>query len=378
MDQRPPPPITIQGGPSGTVHVLSPDAASLDTVEGASDDVGAGPGRGRRLTSLLVAAAVGFGAATLLAERRQSTLDASPAGVLSLDLALQEPHFSSDLVESGGGAAVQAVVVLRNTGPRTIALESAELPGTGFAADDVAGRRVTPDSTTSVRLLRPIRCDDLAPLGSVGPLVVRATTGAGPRSTELRMETQSVAMSVHFARAACGLMAPGNSMVAVDVPPTRIAGDRAEVGIELSSTSRAPLVLRSLEVPAGLRVAGLRDEQGRAVTLPLRLPPGDYDPPTDPMRGRGPAQRLVAVVEVADCSALAEPSQDEMYVPLFHGTVTDERGRSSLEGVDDAFGGFGPGGSQWGDPSVLTRLRASACPVREPSLTTVPPASTQG
>jgi hypothetical protein len=219
-----------------------------------------------------------------------------------------------------------------------------------------------------------VRCDDLAPLGKIGPLQVRATTGAGTSTTELRMDTQGIAFSVHFARAACGLPAPGQSLIAIDAPPTRVVGDRAEVGFGLSNASRAPLVLQSLELPAGLRLVALRDAEGGAVVLPLRLPPGDYDPPTQPMLGRGPVQRLLAVVEVADCAALPARTQDQMYVPLFLATTTDERGRSQGEAPDDFYGGMGPGGSHWGDATVVDRLRASSCPVREPALTTTPPA----
>lgn len=369
MDPRPPPPVTIEGGPGWT---LDPDLR--ETVDGApGDDVSARPGRGRQVTALLVAAALGFGAANLLAERRQNALEDSPDGVLSIDLAVQEPQYTSDLVARGDGVAVQATVVLRNTGPRTVALESAELVGTGYAADDLAGRRMAPDGSTSVRLLRPVRCDDLAPLGAVGPLRVRATTGAGTRITELRLDAQGIVWSAGFAGAACGLAPPGQSLVAIDTPSTSVVGDRAEVGFALSSAARTPLLLQSLELPPGLRLVALQDAEGGDVTLPLRLPPGDYDPPTQPMRGRGPERRLVAVMEVADCAALPERTQDQTYVPLFQATATDEQGRSEGERRDDFHGGYGPGGGGWGDPAVVDRLRDSACPVRESALSTVPP-----
>jgi hypothetical protein len=370
VDPRPPPPVTIAGGPGWTV-----DPDLRETLEGApDDDVSARPGRGRQVTALLLAAALGFGVASVLAERRQSSLEDSPEGVLSLNLAAQEPQFAADLVARDSGVAVQATVVLRNTGPRTVALESVKLIDTGYAADDVAGRRIAPDGSTSVRLLRTVRCDDLAPLGAVGPLRVRATTGAGTRTTQVRMETQVIATSHGFARAACGLAAPGQSLVAIDTPTSSVVGGRAEVGFELSNASRAPLVLQSLELPAGLRLVALQDAGGGDVTLPLRLPPGDYDPPTQPMLGRGPARRLIAVVEVADCAALPERTQDQMYVPPFQATVTDERGRRDGERPDALYGGFGPGGSQWGDPTVVDRLREGVCPERESALTTNPPA----
>lgn len=137
MDPRPHPQVTITGGPGWT---LDPDVGEIS--EGAPDgDVRARPGRGRQVTALLLAATLGFAAASLLAERRRSLLEDSPEGVLSLDLAAQEPSFTSELVASHDGFAVQATVVLRNTGPRTVALETAELGTTGYAADDVAGRR---------------------------------------------------------------------------------------------------------------------------------------------------------------------------------------------------------------------------------------------
>lgn len=137
-----------------------------------------------------------------------------------------------------------------------------------------------------MRLLRPVRCNDL---GAVGALRVRATTGAGKRTTALRIGSETVAVSAGFAAAACGLTPPGQSLVAIDTPPTNIVGNRAEVGFELSGASKLPLLLTSLQLPPGLRFVALRDAEGGEVTLPLRLAPGDYDPPTQPMAGRGPA-----------------------------------------------------------------------------------------
>jgi hypothetical protein len=358
VDPRPPPPVTITGGPG---WALAPHAR--ETVEaGSDDDLSTRWSRGRQVTALLLAAALGFVAASLLAERRQSALEDSPQGVLSLDLAAQEPQFTSDLVALDEGAAVQTAVVLRNTGPRTVSLESVELGTTGYAADDVTGRRMAPGSTTAVRLLRPVRCDDLAPLGAIGPLEVRATTGAGPRMTRLRMDMQMIEPSQGFARAACGLAPPELSLVAIDAPAAGVVGGRAEVGFELSNASKAPLVLTSLELPAGLRLVTLQDADARPVVLPLRLPAGDYDPPTQPMLGRGAAQRLVAVIEVADCAAMPGRTQDDMYVPLFSAAVTGEGSRVELEGRDGAYGGFGPGSSQFGDPMVVHRLRERVCP----------------
>jgi hypothetical protein len=367
VDTRPPPPITIEGGPGWTT-----DPTSGDTIVTEPDDAAPGrPGRRRQVTALLLAAALGFGAATLLAERRQSVLDASPDGVLSLDVASREPQFSPDLVELDGGLAVQATVQLRNTGPRDIALEAVELEGTGFAAVDVAGRRLAADRVTAVQLLRAVRCEDLAPLDSVGPLRVRATTGAGPRTAELRLGTQEFGFSASFARAACGLLSPDQSLVAFETAPAVVSGGRAEVRVALSSASSSALVVQSLELPPGLRLASLTGVEGTDVTLPLRLPPGDYDPPTQPMLSRGQEQSLVAVLEVADCAALPARAA-EQYLPLFQAAVTDERGRS--QGATDGFyGGFGVGGTAWGDPAVVDRLRASSCPARESALTTVPP-----
>ncbi len=351
MDPRPPaPPVTITDGRGRTL-----DPVRSESVDDASDEPGALPRRGRRVTSLVLAAALGFGAATLLAEQRQRTLVGSPDGVLSLDLGPQEPSTYGDLVPYDDGLAVQATVLLRNTGPRVITLEAAALGATGFAADDVAGRQMSSGGSTSVRLLRKVRCDDLPARDPVGPLQVRARTGAGLRSTALRIDTQGFAGSARFAAAACGRSSPLESLITMDIPPISVVGGRAEVGFELSSASSSPLLVRSLQLHPELRLVALQDTDGAEVGLPLRLAPGDYDPPTPPMDGRGPVQRLVAVVELTDCAAPAAGTQD---APLFQATVTDRQGRSGPAEL----GAPSAGSIAWGDPTVVERLRDSACP----------------
>jgi hypothetical protein len=368
VDTRPPPPITIEGGPGWTT-----DPTSGDTIVAEPDDAAPGrPGRRRQVTALLLAAALGFGAATLLAERRQSVLDASPDGVLSLDVASREPQFSPDLVELDGGLAVQATVQLRNTGPRDIALEAVELEGTGFAAVDVAGRRLAarPGDGGAAAACGPLRGPRAAGLGG---------SAAGPRDDGRRSAHRRAAAG-HPGVRASRRASPGRpadccrrtSPWSRSRPrrPSSAAG-RAEVRVALSSASSSALVVQSLELPPGLRLASLTGVEGTDVTLPLRLPPGDYDPPTQPMLGRGQEQSLVAVLEVVDCAALPARAA-EQYLPLFQAAVTDERGRS--QGATDGFyGGFGVGGTAWGDPAVVDRLRASSCPARESALTTVPP-----
>ncbi len=178
-------------------------------------------------------------------------LQDSAEGVLSLDLGPQPSSWESDLVPYDGGLAVHATLVLRNTGPRAVGLETVELGDTGYAADDVAGRRMSSGGTTSVRLLRRVRCDDLPALEPVGPLRVRAMTGAGMRTTSLRMDTEGVGRSSRFAAAACGRAGPLQSFIPMDTPPVTVTGDRAEVGFELSNASSSPLLLQSLQVRPG-------------------------------------------------------------------------------------------------------------------------------
>ena len=365
MDPRPPPPVTIEGGPGWQL-----DRAARETGDQVVDD---GPparfrGVGRQAVALLLAGAVGFGAASLLAERRLSALRASPEGVLSLELGADGAGLDGELVTSSDGVlSSQTSVLLHNTGPRTIVLEDAELVGTGYRAEDLGERHVPADGRTTVQLLSPIRCDQPRQIGPPGPLRVRAATGAGSRTVELRMDASGLGFGVGLAAAACGEATAGSALVVNEPSSSLVDGRQARVPFELSNASASPIVLQELRLPAGLELAGLTNVDGDPVPLPLTLPPGDYDPPVEPFLGRGPARQLVAVVELTDCGPLRElPGDEGLFLPLFEAVVTDVKGRS---GDQDATSGFGPGHTSWGDPAVLDRLRRAACGPSQAPLT---------
>lgn len=348
--------MTIEGGSGWQL-----DAGPRDALDSGGDPAPPSPraGRGRQLGALALAAALGFAAATALAEQRQTRLADSDEGVLSLDAGGAHLDRAPQLVRSSDGSpAVLLTVRLRNTGPRPVALDAVELVDTGFVAEDVAGRRVDAGGRTAVRLLHAVRCEALPEDRPPGPLRIRATTGAGSQTAELRIDILGLGFSREFLRASCGLSPPGQSLVALQRTPAHVVGDRIRVTSELSNASAAPLLLQSLRLPAGLGLVGLHDRAGEELALPLVLPPGDYDPPTEPFRGRGPAQVVVATLEVQDCAALLAAADSDVYHPLFDGTVTDAAGRDP----DGRYGAFGVGSSAWGDGSVVERIRGTACP----------------
>jgi hypothetical protein len=354
VEQRPPP-VTIEGGSGWQL-----DGGARETLEAQPTPTAAPSGRGRRLASLALAAAVGFGAASVLAEQRQRARDDSPEGVLALDVALQGADDGGSLVTTNDGAlAVTTSVVLRNTGPLPVTLDGAELLGTQFRSDDLAGRRMAAEGGQSVVVLaRPVDCDALGGTPPSGRLRVRARTEAGTRTVELRVPSQGVSVADEVARSACGLSPPEQALVVMDSAPF-VRDGRATVTVELSNASATALLVDDVRPQDGLRLLGLRDAT-TGEPLPLVLPAGDFDPPVDAFQGRGPSRTLVAVLEVADCSRVERTEQD-VYSPLLQATV---RANGSLRRATTAWGG---------DPSVVDRLRRASCPQLVGSLAEDPP-----
>jgi hypothetical protein len=306
-----------------------------------------------------------------VADQRLRTLQEGDDGVLSLDVAPASLESPGELVTADDGTpAVVVSVTLRNTGPLPVALESATIVGTGYRAEDVAGRRVPSRDRTVVRLVRPIRCADEEEAVRPGPLRVEATTGAGPQTADLRIDVQSLAYTADVVRSACGKTAPSQALTALDTASAEVSGGQARVRTELSNASATPILLTAVQTAQGLRLVAIEDDQGRPVDLPIELPPGDYDPPVEQFLGRGPARLLTFVVEVVDCAALPPPGTQDQFFPLFEATVTAPPGVEAPE--RQMF--YGPQGPGWGDPRLADRLRALTCPpARESQLAPVPP-----
>lgn len=359
--------MTIEGGPGWQLGLSTDDGADGDGARDA-DTLGTEPGpadapawgRGRQLAALAVAAAVGFAAATVLAETRLQTLRDGPEGVLSLDVVVESVEGTSLVSSVRSQAAVVSSVVLRNTGPNDVALDAAELIGTGFVAEDLEGRRLPPGGRTVLRLLRAVDCSALDPTPPPGPLRVEATTGAGQRTVDLRVAAD-LAFADEQARAACGQVDPAMALIVLDSPPM-LTGTTVRVSAELSNASVSPLLVSDLRPLLGLRIVATTDQQGRPARLPLELPPGDYDPPTDPFSGRGSLRVLVVELAVEDCALLpARGTQHMGFGPVLEAAVTSSDGSRR-------------GGTGWGDGRVLDDLRRTSCPpARESQLAPVPP-----
>lgn len=351
MERRPAPEVTIEGGPGWQLAHPATGRAD-DDVTGPGDPAPPrSPGRRWWPTSdwrgLALAVAVGFVTATALAEVRLTTLRESDDGVLSLEVRLETVDYSSMLItDADGRPAVSTSVVLHNTGPRPVALERAELLGTDYRSDDLAGRRVQPGDQAVVPLLRRVDCGDTSRSPAPGPLQVEGTTGAGPRTVELRMSTDVLGIHDHQVRRACGQASQLEALQVVEHAP-QVDGATAVLSAELSNGSAEPLVVQQVRTRPGLRLVRLEDGAGQPLALPLELPPGDFDPPTDPYEARGQAQEVAVVVAVDDCTVLPAPRADGVFVPLVDAVVGEHVGAASSWG---------------GDPTVVLRLWQAACP----------------
>lgn len=327
-----------------------------DDVTGAGDPPPRAPWRrwwpagGWRGAALAVA--IGFVAATALAEVRLATLRESDDGVLSLEVRLETVDYSSMLIaDTAGRPAVSTSVVLRNTGPRPIALDRAELQGTDYRSDELAGRRVQPGDSAVVPLLRRVDCGDTSRSPAPGPLQVQGTTGAGARTVELRMSTDVLGIHDDQVRRACGQASQVEALQVVE-HAAQVDGATAVLPAELSNGSAEPLVVQQVRTRPGLRLVRVQDGAGQPLALPLELPAGDFDPPTDPYEGRGQARAVAVVVEVEDCTVLQAPDEQGVLFPLVDAVVGEHAGAAS---------------SWASDPSVALRLWQAACPPLSPT-----------
>lgn len=344
MDARPPPPVTINGGPG-----WSPDGPHETLGEADEPPQGRSPswlGR-HRIGGLALATAAGFALATGLAELRMTTIEESAEGVLSLEIRVE-----SNSSNFGGGDVVAAAdgrlslatsVLIHNTGPRPVALERAELLGTTYGSDELRGRRVADGEESIIVLMRSIDCARLDRTPTPGPLRVHATTGAGTRTVDLRMNTAIVQAHDEQARGYCGQNEPGAALL-VQEQRAILDGAVLVIGLSVSNMSARPLSVERLITVPGLRVAGVTSRDSAPVALPLRLEPGDFDPPVDPFLGRGPEVEVAVRLEIEDC-AVYRPPTPNTFEPA--ATVQVTGGRLAH--------GLGT------DPAVLERLSEVAC-----------------
>lgn len=339
MDARPPPPVTIESG-SGRSQDGRPD------LLGAEDE----PLRDERswldrhrLGGLALAAIAGFALATGLADLRTTTLEESAEGALSLEVHLESrirPHIAAT---ADGRRALATSVSIRNTGPHPVAFERAELLGTPYRSDDLRGRRVASGAESVVVLLRSIDCSRLDSTPVPGPLRVHATTGAGIRSVDLRMSADLLQFQDDQVRAACGRNDPDEALFVQDGRDS-VDGASLVIDLALRNASARPLSVERLVIAPGLRVADVTSRGRAPVTLPLRLEPGDFDPPVDPVFGSGPEVELSVRLEIADCG-------------LFRPSSPDDTGPSVLVWVTGGRHGHAFGN----DPVLLHRWRNAAC-----------------
>ena len=348
--------MTIEGGPG---WVLDPAPGEL-AGETLGEDAGpprtprwSTPDARRTAVAVLAALAVGAGSATLVADWRTDRLLESDAGALSLEVVSSEnvAHYGFGRTQEGR-AAMAVQLDVRNTGPRTVALEHVVVEGTGFVAEGVRGRRVQPGEVARLALLRPVRCTDLPdphrePESASSALVVRAVTEAGQQEQRLPGAVEGWLTGRHLDRQACGETLPSDAVHQLQ-SREYFRGGAVELHVQLANTSRHDLVLTSAWTAAGLGLQVLDGSGGAPLPMPVRLPGGDFSEPRDPMSGPLEAVALVLRVSVVDCGLLpvSAPPYDGGS-PLVELDVASET-LSQVTGLGDLY-------------SVLPRLRGPAC-----------------
>ena len=331
--------MTITGGPGWVVD--APGAAAGRDVSGAERR----PARPRLQFGLALAAAfvVGFAAPHVLSGERRASVSGSAEGQLSL--AVDVPSGPDYVTDADGRLAVQLSLVVRNTGPADVVLESA---GAGeLEADGVQGRNVRADGRTRVSLVRAVDCARLPPAAEpVGPLVVRARTAGGTRETRLPLEDGPGSRFAQRLREACGQVPP-EAALDLGVEVVTLDGDAARLPLELRNTSARDVVVTDVQPREGLLLE-LLDAGGAPVVLPLRLPAAEYPTPRPPDElATSSPTRLVAVLRRTSCDALPEDggATDR---PLLELSVADGDAAAPVP--------FGVGAR------LLQRLTETACP----------------
>lgn len=349
--------MTIEGGPGWQLEDVPADAIGVaDGPERAPvlpPRAAALLARRAPLLAVVVAAAVGFGSATLLADWRTDTLGESDARTLSLEVTPVADGGDGGFGRDRDGRLVRTVpLTVRNTGPREIALDRVWLDGTEWRSEDASGRRLAPRGRARVVLLRPIDCDRLPEPARDGPgpapsAVVRAVTDAGVREHRATAVVDAWTLSGEPDRRACGVLPAEEAVVSQELGE-RVVGQGVDVGVQLGNASRYDVEVTGVTVPAGTAVQVL-DEAGLApLPLPLRLPAGQFAGPREPFQEELRWLPVTLRLTVLDC-ALLSPTRSVL-----------DRGRAHI-GLDVA-SELGSGATDLLDgEGLLYRLRSERC-----------------
>ena len=341
MAERPPPPVTIEGGPGWQLDVVDGETLGEDAPPRPL------PRPPRWLAVPVVSALVGAVVTAAVLDWRTDRLGEGDAGLLSLEATGVDDVRYYDLVEDERGRlSTVPVLAVRNTGPRDVELREVSLPGTEFAAEGVEGLRIRASSSVRVVLVRAVDCDrpraDTVPTG----LHVRALTEAGERERRLPVSLGSFAVSDDASQAACGRLGPG----ALQVLEQEVAYEdgRLRMDVELRNPSAEEVVVRAVRTAAPGLAVELLEPDGTPLQLPVTLPGGDFSEPREIDDPALPTRRLTVVVSVADCEALADRRLPGAGGPLLELDL-DGPTAGSIGFVGDLL-------------SNVRRLRSTACP----------------
>jgi hypothetical protein len=197
--ERPPPPVTISGGPASAGPPVLPE----------EEPARAPRARTRRGPLVLVALAVlaTLGVADL---RERAAADQAAAAEAerrrqAVDLVLSKDAEGSPAYEAATDSVTfRALLRVRNAGPRKVTITAVDLPGVLLLAP--ATLEVGRDRGLELRGRRSC-ADDLAPLLALDSLPLEVRTERGPEQFDL--ELGMTLLSGDAVRRACGTTRPG-------------------------------------------------------------------------------------------------------------------------------------------------------------------------
>lgn len=295
------------------------DPSRPDLLREATDPVAerAEPSRPRWVpaVALVVAAALGFGAAEL----RQSQQEAAEERRLDAVVAVSvdaDPSSFPEYTEDDAGPHLLLTLRLRNEGPRDVVVRSASLVG---STDDRSRERQVPlfgEERLTVR--QPLSCP-AQPLPRNAQVSLVVVSPGGEQTVLVDLPRDLARTADDIARQACG-DDPNVQSIFVGAVEASLEPQGLVALVQVSNGGAQDLSVTSFSPAPGL-TARLLDEDGAVLDLPATAAGDLRDLPRDPFTFEQEDVDLELLVElrVDDCSVVSRQRDAEIVGDLFVG-----------------------------------------------------------
>lgn len=256
--------------------------------------------------AVLVLLAAARGVDTVRDRRAAAAEERRLSAVVELELTMRSSGGREQRDRATDTATVERTVSLRNSGPRPVAVLGATVGPLVFAGSAV----VQPGREVELALQHEVNCSTRPqPTDPVTTMVVELRTAGGELvEREVPLLEELFLSDPDQLRRACGYLAPQEAASVFPDGSTQLVDDAVLVDLFFGNGGRDPVELQRVGGGAGMR-AELVDAAGRAVPLPLLLPP-------DSALGSVAGEELLPGVQlrltVVDCDAviLFDPDSD--------------------------------------------------------------------